>query len=271
MSTRGCVAIKTEEGWRGVYNHWDSYPTGLGKELWDYLHEVKRDDRAYRCLKCGKEFTGNLMVPVYFNQQIVVLKCPYCRGRAGRDLNEFAERLLQFGDWREYLNDGVCEYCGKRIGQPCSISGVLFGIHSTAEEVTEYWQRMAWAKDKPEEIKQGIEREIAILRNIERTAYPDPEAKYHSHIGKEAQIGSDNPDPLFVEWVYVIDPEERTITVLAHQSDKKTEGKVREEPIKRDDGFWDYGHCAYQHIEVAKIDLDGAEPDWELLEAKSRA
>jgi len=74
MSTRGCVAIKQGGSWVGVYNHSDSYPTGLGKELWDYLKEVKDlkrfadellsydDWRNFRsggvCQYCGKVGKG---------------------------------------------------------------------------------------------------------------------------------------------------------------------------------------------------------------------
>ncbi|KXA90372.1 hypothetical protein AKJ61_00800 [candidate division MSBL1 archaeon SCGC-AAA259B11] len=62
MSTRGCVAIKREDGWEGIYNHFDSYPTGLGADLWERLQEV--------------------------------------------NLSEFAENLLNFTEWRDYLNGG---------------------------------------------------------------------------------------------------------------------------------------------------------------------
>ncbi len=34
MSTRGTVARKTDEGFTGVYHHFDAYPSGLGRELW---------------------------------------------------------------------------------------------------------------------------------------------------------------------------------------------------------------------------------------------
>ncbi len=40
MSTRGSVAIGTPKNWRGVYNHWDSYPTGLGRSIWQHLQET---------------------------------------------------------------------------------------------------------------------------------------------------------------------------------------------------------------------------------------
>jgi hypothetical protein len=143
-------------------------------------------------------------------------------------------------------------------------------IKRTEKEIREHWQAMPWAEERPEQVKQSIESDIEILHNIEQTGYPDPEAKYHSHAGKESQITNLDPDPLFIEWVYVIDPEERTITVLRSQSDKKTRGEVREEPILRDDGYWDYGHCAFRHVEVAKFNVDGAEPNWEKIEKKGR-
>lgn len=42
MSTRAIIAVYTnvEKGeWRGTYHHWDGYPTGLGKALWDIYHK----------------------------------------------------------------------------------------------------------------------------------------------------------------------------------------------------------------------------------------
>jgi len=233
MSTRGCVAIKQGEGWRGVYNHWDSYPTGLGKEVWDHLH--------------------------YSVIQGVV------------NLQQFAEELLEYGDWREYLNNGVCEYCGKRLGQPVNINVRIFCVPKGSEaEIRAYWEGMSWAKDNPEQVKQCIADDLEVLRNIQKTGYPDPEAKYHSHSRKDdSQITNLDADPLFIEWVYVVDPERRTISILMHKSDGVTEGAIRENPILRDDGFWDYGHCAYKHIKVAEINLDGDEPDWERIEKRA--
>jgi len=39
MATRGAIARETGEGkFTGVYQHWDSYPAGLGHELWDLYH-----------------------------------------------------------------------------------------------------------------------------------------------------------------------------------------------------------------------------------------
>lgn len=38
MGTRGVIARKTKNGFIGRYHHWDSYPSGLGKTLWDLYH-----------------------------------------------------------------------------------------------------------------------------------------------------------------------------------------------------------------------------------------
>jgi hypothetical protein len=36
MSTRAIIAVGTQRHWEGVYHHWDGYPSGLGKTLFDY-------------------------------------------------------------------------------------------------------------------------------------------------------------------------------------------------------------------------------------------
>jgi len=213
MSTRGCVAIGTPGSWRGVYNHWDSYPTGLGRKLWDHLHP-----------------DGKL-----------------------RDLNTFAQELLQYGDWREYLNNGICPYCGKRAGQPHSIGGQIceaYVLHNL----------------DPDEYQ----------RYIQKYGYPDPDAKYHQHgNGPEDQITSDAPDPLFIEWVYVVNPKTRRLFVLARKyvpmpsdfslPDEQTWCVLIETPEGK---AWWYPGCsaAYRHILVAAVDLQGPEPDWEAIE-----
>jgi hypothetical protein len=39
MSTRAVIAYRTEGNkWQGVYNHFDGYPTGLGRKLWEDFH-----------------------------------------------------------------------------------------------------------------------------------------------------------------------------------------------------------------------------------------
>ena len=83
MSTRGAVAVGTLESWRGVYCHSDSYPTCLGKHLYEHLQA-----------ELG----------------------------SGRTLAEIGEDILHFDDWRNYLKGGVCEYCGQMQSQPRGFS-----------------------------------------------------------------------------------------------------------------------------------------------------
>jgi len=38
MSTRAIIARRKGDSWEGNYHHWDGYPSGLGKSLWDMYH-----------------------------------------------------------------------------------------------------------------------------------------------------------------------------------------------------------------------------------------
>jgi len=239
MSTRGCVAIGTPENWRGVYNHWDSYPTGLGQAVWQHLQTILEE---------------------------------------GKTLDEFARELLTYDDWRAYLNKGICEYCGKRTTQPHSISGVIVCRSDEQFETKEqmrayYWSLPAW-QGREADIERAVNLEWKIRESIERTDYPDPEAKYHEHDTRpveEQHITSDDPDPLFIEWVYVIDPDTGTFSVLGHNGQTRRTVPLppgewcRKEP----NGGWNYGHCMYWHELVAAFPLTGPEPDWEALEGRT--
>jgi hypothetical protein len=236
VSTRGCVAIGTPACWRGVYNHWDSYPTGLGKTVWDHLQALLG---------------------------------------SGKTLEQFAGELLRYDDWRAYLRKGICEYCGKRTTQPHSISGVV----SLREEkfkskaaIRRYYRSVPAWRCHDKEIEAAIRREWQIRANVQRTGYPDPRAIYHEHDlrpVKEQQITSDNPDPLFIEWVYVVEPKARTFFVLSHRGQPTPSGNlpVGESPQPVGNGRWDYGHCIYWHELAGSFPIDGSEPNWAKLEA----
>ena len=45
MSTRGYIGIKKKGQLKGMYNHWDSYPSGLGKDLVEIINKIKVEDR----------------------------------------------------------------------------------------------------------------------------------------------------------------------------------------------------------------------------------
>ena len=206
MGTRGCVAIAQGDGWRGVYNHWDSYPMELGKELWAHLQ--------------------------------------------GKDLRQFAEDLLRYGDWREYLNGGTCQYCGQQAGQPCSISGVIFSLGVPSDKHT-----------------------LEVQRNIARTGYPDPDAKYHQHsTAADGQMTDQDADPLFIEWVYVVALTNGHVTVLANTTTNELkEGQpgywCEPSTLRLLDGSTTlHGGHYYIHEPVAQFEVHGPEPDWDRIQ-----
>ncbi len=45
MSTRGYYGIKKKGELKGAYNHFDSYPSGLGKDLVETINGIKKGDR----------------------------------------------------------------------------------------------------------------------------------------------------------------------------------------------------------------------------------
>lgn len=250
MSTRGAVAIRQEgpvengiPAWRGVYMHHDSYPPSLGKHLWDHLQELMLVD-------------------------------------GDGALFEFSRELLKWGDWREYLNGGICEYCGKKAGQPHSIGGGIGypqlgpgGAYKSADEMRAYFRQLPAWQGREAEIDEMVRGEEEITATVERTGYPDPEARHHQHgEGPADQFTNEQADPLSIEWVYVVNPLERTVTVLANMSKPGfvATGEIRYEPVVDDEGWADYGHCCYRHEVVAVFSLDGPEPDWEAIRRPGR-
>lgn len=160
MSTRGCVAVGVPLKWEGVYNHCDSYPTGLGVDMWDILRHIRPKD--------------------------------------------FAEKLLQQGSW------------------PAFLAAELQNGHDT-------------------------------------------------HLDCE-HITNETPDPLFIEWVYIVDPERNMLHILRHESVGGLDFSRRRpaRPAMLPGRIVDYGHCAYKHVLVASLKLDGPEPDWAKLEMDGR-
>lgn len=164
MSTRGFVGIGTPDDFDGRYNHFDSYPTGLGPEVWSTVQRFLHDDRH---------------------------------------VNGFAQRLLGYTDWRQIANGGRCEYCGKITGQPHTISSQVFVHETTATTMDEYASQLQsiYAVSPGRAIELAAE-EWPTIENRRRTGYPDPEAQYHEHDSEnpeDAAITPNNVDWLFME------------------------------------------------------------------------
>ena len=45
MSTRGYLGLRKNKELKGHYNHFDSYPSGLGHDVFDALNRIKKEDR----------------------------------------------------------------------------------------------------------------------------------------------------------------------------------------------------------------------------------
>ena len=111
MSTRGCIARVHGDGFRGAYNHWDSYPTQLGKRLFelaqehdlgDLLRELIDDHPAgwifvrEECLCHVRNQQGPLVVTDQENSEWVVWA--YAFDEESRSMGVF--RHLQAQDWK---------------------------------------------------------------------------------------------------------------------------------------------------------------------------
>ncbi len=186
-----------------------------------------------------------------------------------RGVEETLALLSGLGDWREIESGGVCQYCGKRTGQPHSISGAIFGFGSMARRQF-VAMRKSQSKGRPDLWAQ-YEKEIATLDAItadrQRTGYPDPDAKMHKHgDGPKDQF---NPfkDAIFMEWVYIINPKLRVVEVWK-SVERTPEAEAR----------WPrWSRCrdsssgrVYSHVHIADVPVDG-EPDWQRIEDMGRS
>lgn len=192
MSTRGVVGVGNQEKWTGVYNHWDSYPSELGQDVWNEIQS--------------------------------------------KSAEKLAQELLTYGDWREYLNHGVCEFCGKKVGQPHSYTCNLEANYQT-----------------------DIEKQ-----NVIKTGYPDPQSKHHSHSNSYPEFNQDNSDPLFIEWIYLINLNDQVLEIYKNKVESY-DNPVLDSPVNLGNGRVNYGHCECYHIKVGVFPFIGKEPDWESL------
>ena len=84
---------------------------------------------------------------------------------------------------------------------------------------------------------------------------------------RDMTIDYKHPDPLYIEYVYVLDPRKHTMTIL-EMKDKPDfkAGEIRKKTFVDDEGYTDYGNCAYKHVELITINLLGDEPNWDKIE-----
>jgi hypothetical protein len=161
-------------------------------------------------------------------------------------LKSIRKRLLAYKSWDEYINDGLCPYCGKYDkGMPVAIHPELY---SKTNQIGLYLP-------DPE------------ATDSKTTLATDPEAKQHKHIKHRNLISADNAkeDGVFIEWVYVIDPLSYELNILK---------SVRGEGTHVQSVFGGMKLYNYQYISVRKCELlrkeQSWEPDWEEIEEKGK-
>ena len=142
-------------------------------------------------------------------------------------LNRFAKQLLDCAYWEEYMNDGLCPYCGKYgVGAPNSVRADILVAYNDGELA------------------------------------PDPDCKRHNHVPPIPTVASYNAknDGLWLEWVYVINPDTYSLEVL---KSVRTEGFNNSYQLS---SIWKMSN--YRYALVGLFSLLQEEPDWEFVEAK---
>lgn len=201
MSTRGGIGYYTNAErtkWRARYQHFGSYPTGLGATIFETVMKL----RDYRTFDFEKVVPDNEYTHEKWQWLIRTFCAIYVDGHPH--------------GWSQFPEICYCHNEG----------------HVNIREIDE----------------NGI---------------------FEQH-----WITDENPDPLFIEWLYLFDRENATMDVYCHSGySVKGQPSPEIEKINRE-GFYDYGHCRYRHLYVLTIDFKehreaGTEPDWELISERA--
>lgn len=135
MSTRSVIARKTARGFKGVYHHWDGYPTGLGATLFGAFNGYfKRDINAMLAYLIDAHPAGwstinraDFTQPAGFHEKGFTSDGPqcYCHGGRNEKGSSLTEATAQASgcEWA-YVFDGdkmlvLSSYCpdgAKMIG-----------------------------------------------------------------------------------------------------------------------------------------------------------
>lgn len=228
MGTRGAIARPTAAGgFEGRYHHWDSYPTGLGRSLFDVrkrffggdteamLKYLIDDHPAGWSSICGADLT----VEPGFNEQVggFGASCIEC----GKDGN--AHLCQTFGPDKH-----------AEIGLPYPC-GATYADHLRHHHVPDA-AAVAAERARPNCYCHGDRAEKEWL------------------VTRESASGSG------VEYAYVIEGSE--MKILASFTDIGSEtGEQTEKMI----GFFGMGDDKAGWAAIAIVDLDGPEPDWEAI------
>lgn len=176
MSTRSAIGFKTDEGWNGIYCHWDGYPTNRAHQIWELA------------------------------------------------MNEF---ILNKGEI------GVANNCDVSKALEAFVAVYIKG------------HRGGWSCFPKECFCHSAEF-------VMRDGCKDD----------EAFMTQDTSDALFIEWLYIIDPQDKSMSIYTHGRQK---GYHMEEA---NGNKWKQNNYTHYLVEKVVFDPDKPEPDWKRIEKK---
>ncbi len=256
MSTRGAVAWGNLEHWKGIYNHFDSYPGGLGKDVWDRIKEVGAA-QLVKVLTKSRSWEDSLRGG----------RCPYCGQKATPGgANLLVTPFDHIFDFQKKGIEGIPEYQRESF------------IRHTNEDVWlahqkkirgDLWDKTIKKMGAYGEYDSGYKHEtdagLEVIAAFKKTGYPDPEMKHHSHVEspvKDSFMTEKTSDKLFIEWVYIIDIEAGLLHVLANARVGEQREDLRQVgPAQELESRPESGVC-YAHYHMASVPLSNDEfPD----------
>ena len=157
MATRARIAIQTENGIIGAYQHWDGYPGGLGYNLIDNWYKA---DKITDAIKLGNSSKWGIIIgeKIDFddrnNPMQDVQNVYYMRDRGETD-----QEAVTYTDEADYLKRGFNTgeeyiYLAKNTGQKDYLGN---------EQVTWYYASYEGTEFKPLE-EDAINEHIAMLK-----------------------------------------------------------------------------------------------------------
>lgn len=147
------------------------------------------------------------------------------------------------------------------------------GVYNHLDSYPTYLGPIIWRELQEKGVERVVEEGIEQYPQGYRS-FPDDPYPATSQMGP---ITNDNVDPLFHEWVYILDttkkqkPQLTIITSVFVPRLKRGQKGTRIEPsiIRTLDGTIEHTEGGYYvHVVVCKVDIKGKEPNWALIEAK---
>lgn len=141
-------------------------------------------------------------------------------------LDRFSQMLLGRSTWQEYIDDGLCPFCGKfDVGSPVNIEGNILMRHKNGEVA------------------------------------PDKDSQFHRHItdGPKVYPNCGYNMGLWADWIYLIHPKDYTLEVLRAVITDGTH-------LVSIPGLLSIPQNNFKYYSLAFYSMFKDEPDWKALE-----